>query len=151
MLNNQNSVFDYQLSRMLADKTQHTLIISSIRRIEEDDVDWPSFFLHVAPHVFGCCRICNLELLIINAKGVHVHSDQRTHLPRLIDKRHLLCTARQSFNSDSTGSGTQVKKPRTLNLLRENIEQSLAQTIRSRPRALRRRTLQTSSAIFARN
>src|SRR6185436_11847114 len=60
-------------------------------------------------------------------------------------------SARKRFNSHSSTPRAEIQKTRSFNPRRENIEQRLAQTIRSRPRSQRRRTLQSSSAIFAGN
>src|SRR5262245_17119339 len=56
-------------------------------------------------------------------------------------------TARERLNSDGPRSRTQIEKPRAFDSRREHIEQSLAQTVGRRPRAIRRRALQFSAAI----
>src|SRR2546428_11795666 len=89
--------------------------------------------------------------LVLNSQRVEILFDQRAHLFGLIDKNYVRRAARQRFDSHRTCSGTEVKKSRAFDSRRENTEERLAQTVRSRPRLQRRRTLQSPPAKFSGN
>ena len=152
MLDNDNRIFREQHSRFIAEPFQHDFIVRCIRGIEEDDIErallTPFDFRApsekcrgVAAHYF--------PFFVSNTELIEIRFNQRAHSPRLIHERGVRRAAGQRFNSNRARSSAQIQKPRAFDSRRENIEQRLAQAIRSRPRLQRRWTLQSPSAIFS--
>ena len=110
-------------------------IVIGIRRVEEDDI--PGIKAPVprerSSQIGMSFGLDNLTLIFFNTAKIEIGLDQRAHLSRLIDKDRVSCTPRQGLNSDCSRPGAKIKKARIFDSWRDDVEECLAETIRSRP------------------
>src|SRR5690606_36164581 len=110
--------------------------------------DVPGNFLRSRNKTF--CRFAHdIGFVLRNFESVEIFFDDGTRLSRNIDKAGERTAARNGFDADRSGAGTQIQETRTFaDARRDDVKKRFAETIGRRARLVSRKTFYDAAFVF---